>query len=154
ALVGTEQHLTHELDQAASYVRSRLPRPMHGPVTSDWRFIPSQGLGGDVFDHYWADDDHPVAYLVDASGHGVGSALLSTSVMDVLRAHALPDADIRDPGAVLTSLNAAFQMSDHGNRYFTIWYGVYDRRDRHLAFATGGHPPPVMLLGPGRIEKL
>ena len=154
ALVESQQQLSHELEQAASYVRSRLPWPMRGEVASDWRFIPSQALGGDIFDHYWADDDHFVAYLVDASGHGVGSALLSTSVMDVLRTHALPDTDFRDPGAVLTALNAAFQMTDHGNRYFTIWYGVYDRRDRSLAFATGGHPPAVMLLGRRRIEKL
>ena len=150
----SQQHLSHELEQAAGYVRSRLPRPIRGEVASDWRFIPSQALGGDIFDHYWADNDHFVAYLVDASGHGVGSALLATSVMDVLRTHALPDTDFRDPGAVLTALNGAFQMTDHGNKYFTIWYGVYDRRDRSLAFATGGHPPAVMLLGRRRIEKL
>jgi sigma-B regulation protein RsbU (phosphoserine phosphatase) len=153
-LADSQQLLSHELEQAASYVRSRLPQPLRGEVASDWRFIPSQALGGDIFDHYWVDRDHLVAYLVDASGHGVGSALLSTSVMDVLRTHALPDTDVRDPGAVLTALNDAFQMIDHGNRYFTIWYGVYDRRDRSLAFATGGHPPAVMLFGRRRLEKL
>ena len=104
---------------------------MRGEIGSDWRFIPSQALGGDIFDHYWLDNDHFVAYLVDVSGHGVGSALLSTSVMDVLRTHALSGTDFRDPGAVLTALNAAFQMTNHGNKYFTIWYGVYDRRDRN-----------------------
>src|SRR5262245_9411744 len=154
ALVAGQQQLSQELEQAVRYVRSRLPQPMHGEVASDWRFIPSQGLGGDIFDHYWVDDDHLVAYLVDASGHGVGSALLSTSVMDVLRTRALPDTDVRDPGAVLAALNAAFQMIERGNRYFTIWYGVYDRRDRTLIFATGGHPPAVVLPGRRQIEKL
>ena len=153
-LADSQQLLSHELEQAASYVRSRLPQPLRGEVVSDWRFIPSQALGGDIFDHYWVDDDHLVVYLVDASGHGVGSALLSTSVMDVLRTHALPDTDVRDPGAVLTALNETFQMIDRDNRYFTIWYGVYDRRDRSLAFATGGHPPAVMLFGRRRFEKL
>ena len=90
ALVESQQRMSHELEQAAPYVRSRLPQPMHGEVGSDWRFIPSQTLGGDIFDHYWVDGDHFVAYLVDVSGHGVGAALLSTSVMDVLRTHALP----------------------------------------------------------------
>jgi phosphoserine phosphatase RsbU/P len=41
--------------------------------------------------------------------------------MDVLRARALSDTDLRDPGAVLAALNDRFQMADHGNRYFTIW---------------------------------
>ena len=72
ALVESQQRMFHELEQAATYVRSRLPQPMHGEVGSDWRFIPSQTLGGDIFDHYWVDGDHLVAYLVDASGHGVG----------------------------------------------------------------------------------
>ena len=154
ALVESQQHLSHELEQAARYVRSRLPRPMCGEVGSDWRFIPSQALGGDIFDHYWLDTDHFVVYLVDVSGHGVGAALLSTSVMDVLRTHALSDTDFSDPGAVLAALNAAFPMTDHGNKYFTIWYGVYDRRDCSLAFATGGHPSALVLRGPRRIEKL
>lgn len=153
-LVESQQRLSHELEQAARYVRSRLPQPMRGEIGSDWRFIPSQALGGDIFDHYWIDTDHFVAYLVDVSGHGVGSALLATSVMDVLSNHALADTDFRDPPAVLAALNAAFQMSDYGDRYFTIWYGVYDRRDRSLVFATGGHPPAVVLGGPRRIEKL
>jgi sigma-B regulation protein RsbU (phosphoserine phosphatase) len=155
ALVASQQQLSHELEQAANYVRSRLPELLRGEVTSDWRFIPSQALGGDIFDYYWVDDDHLVAYLVDASGHGVASALLSISVMNLLRAHALLDADVRDPGAVLAALNAAFQMGDHSATYFTIWYGVYNRRGRSLAFATGGHPPAVMLLGGRRpLQKL
>jgi len=153
-LVESQQELSHELELAAAYVRSRLPRSLRGEVASDWRFIPSSALGGDIFDHYWVDADHLVAYIVDVSGHGMGPALLSTSVMDVLRTHALPDADFRDPAAVLAALNAVFQMADQGNQYFTIWYGVYDRRDRSLAFATGGHPPAMMLLDRGRIEKL
>jgi len=155
ALVASQQQLSHELEQAAKYVRSRLPQPLRGEVTSDWRFIPSQALGGDIFDYYWVDDDHLVAYLVDASGHGVQSALLSISVMNLLRAHALLDADVRDPGAVLAALNAVFQVGDQSATYFTIWYGVYDRRERSLAFATGGHPPAVMLLGGRRrLQKL
>src|SRR5262249_45743552 len=41
ALVGSQQQLSDELNEAASYVRSRLPAPMQGEIASDWRFIPS-----------------------------------------------------------------------------------------------------------------
>src|SRR5690606_11794351 len=144
-----------DLEEAARYVWARLPTRLLGEVASDWRFIPSQALGGDIFDHYWLDDDHLVAYLVDVSGHGVGAALLSTSVMHVLRTHALPATDLRGPSSVLAALNDAFQMGEHGNRYFTIWYGVYARRTHTLAFATGGHPPGVMLVeGQSTLDRL
>lgn len=150
-----QQQVRRDLEEAAGYVRSRLPNRLRGEVSSDWRFIPSQTLGGDMFDHYWLDRNHLVVYLVDVSGHGVGAALLSTSIMNVLRAHALANTDLRDPAAVLAALNARFQMEEHDNRYFTIWYGVYDRRNSTFAFSTGGHPPGVMFAGgPSTIDRL
>ena len=154
ALVESQQHLSHELEQAARYVRSRLPRPMCGEVGSDWRFIPSQALGGDIFDHYWLDTDHFVVYLVDVSGHGVGAALLSTSVMDVLRTHALSDTDFGDPGAVLAALNAAFPMTDHGNK--VLHDLVRCLRPARLQSRVRDRGPPVCpgASRPRRIEKL
>ena len=58
-----------------------------------------------------------------------------------------------DPTRTLQALNAAFQMSRHDGMYFTIWYGVYDRRTRELAWAGGGHPPAFLLRG-GELRSL
>ncbi len=63
-------------------------------------------------------------------GHGVGAALLSVAVINVIRTGALPDTDLCDPSQVLASLNEAFQMERHNNMYFTIWYGVYNKNTR------------------------
>ena len=57
-----------ELDQAAGYVRSLIPPPMTGPVSIQHQFIPSNQLGGDVFDYYWLDSDHLAIYLLDVAG--------------------------------------------------------------------------------------
>jgi sigma-B regulation protein RsbU (phosphoserine phosphatase) len=139
ALVVSQQHLAAELAEAAQYVRSLLPEPLtDGPVRTEWRFLTSTSLGGDSFGYHWLDDDHLAMYLLDVCGHGVGAALLSISAMNVLRSHALPDTDFRDPGAVLGGLNEAFQMERHNNMYFTIWYGVFNRRTREIVHARGG----------------
>jgi sigma-B regulation protein RsbU (phosphoserine phosphatase) len=79
------QVLQAQLNQAAKYVRSLLPRPLTGSLTIDNQFVPSRQLGGDAFDYYWLDADHLVIYLLDVAGHGVRSALLSVSVLNVLR---------------------------------------------------------------------
>jgi sigma-B regulation protein RsbU (phosphoserine phosphatase) len=36
-------------------------------------------------------------------------------------------------------------MGKHNERYFTIWYGVYNLKNRQLTYASAGHPPAVLL---------
>ncbi|MBD2414510.1 regulator [Nostoc calcicola FACHB-389] len=140
-----KQILEAELAEAADYVRSLLPSPLVGAVTTEDLFIPSAQLGGDCFGHNWIDDDRLAIYLLDVSGHGVGSALLSVSVLNVLRSQSLPNTNFCQPSQVLKALNHAFQMRKHGDKYFTIWYGVYHRLKRQLIYANAGHPPALLL---------
>ena len=144
-----KQYLENELAEAASYVQSLLPRDTdQPPVKIQTRFLPSQQLGGDCFDFYWLDPDYLVMYLLDVSGHGLGAALLSTSVLNVLRSQSLPGTNFYRPDKVLESLNNMFQMTDQNEKYFTIWYGVYNRVNRQLMYASAGHPPAVLLSPP------
>lgn len=142
-----KQILEAELAEASDYVRSLLPQPLVGTVTTEALFVPSAELGGDCFDYYWLDDDNLAIYLLDVSGHGVGSALLSVSVLNVLRSQSLPNTNFCQPSEVLKALNHSFQMINHGDRYFTIWYGVYNKSKRQLVYASAGHPPAVLLSG-------
>jgi len=85
-------------------------------------------------------------YLLDVCGHGVGAALLSISVINVLRSQSL-HVDFRDPGQVLAVLNDVYQMEDHNDMFFTIWYGIYNRKRRDIVFASAGHPPAIAMVG-------
>lgn len=159
ALEITTQRLVEELAQAARFVRSLLPDPLTGEIVTDWRFLPSVQLGGDAFGYHWIDPDHFAIYLLDVCGHGVESALLSVSAMNVVRNHTLPSTDFRHPAQVMTRMNDAFQMDRQNGLYFTMWYGVFDRMTRQLAFSSAGHPPavivtdtsdePIVLMKPG-----
>ena len=138
--------LNEELAEAAGYVKNMLPKPINeGPVKTDWRFFPSTSLGGDAFGYHWIDDDNFAIYFLDVSGHGVGAALLSVSVMNVLRSQSLPDTDFKNPEQVLESLNIAFPGEENNDMFFTIWYGVYKKSTRELTYASGGHPPALLL---------
>jgi len=145
ALVESQKLLAAELAEAAEYVRSLLPKPLDGDVVTDWQFVTSTSLGGDSFGYHWLDDDHFAVYLLDVCGHGVGAALLSISAMEVLRSQNLPDTDFYDPADVLSHLNNAFDMEAHNNMYFTMWYGVYAKSEKRLTFASGGHPPAILI---------
>jgi sigma-B regulation protein RsbU (phosphoserine phosphatase) len=146
----SQRQLAEEVAQAAKYVASLLPEPMTGDVQIEWRFIPSTQLGGDSFGYHWLDPDHLAIYVLDVSGHGVGASLLSVSAMNVLSSRALPGTDFRDPAQVLRGLNGAFPMERHDNKYFTIWYGVYQKSARRLVYSGGGHPAGLLYTGPSR----
>lgn len=140
-----KQILEAELAEAVDYVRSLLPAPLFENITTEALFIPSAQLGGDCFDYYWLDDDNLVIYFLDVSGHGVGSALLSVSVLNVLRSQSLPNTNFLQPNEVLKTLNNAFPMNEQGDKYFTIWYGVYHLSQRRLIYASAGHPPALLM---------
>jgi len=146
ALQQSQKILSDELAEAAQYVRSLLPTPLEsGPVRTAWRFQPSTQLGGDAFGHHWLDETHFAFYLLDVCGHGVGAALLSVSVLNTLTNRTMSGVNFLDPAAVLSGLNRTFAMEKQNNLFFTIWYGVYATDTRALAFASGGHPPAVLM---------
>lgn len=154
-LAESEKQLADEVAQAAHYVESLLPPPLRqGPVRLAWRFTPSTQLGGDSFGYQWLDDDHFAFYLLDVSGHGVGASLLSVSAMNVLGSRSLPNTDFRQPGQVLAALNNAFPMEKHNGKYFTMWYAVYQKSTRRLAYGGAGHPPLLLRTGNDRSAPL
>src|SRR6202011_261576 len=140
------ERMRAEFAAGLKYVRDCIPPPMDGPVSVDWRYRPASTLGGDTIGYHWVDEDHLALYLIDVTGHGLDAALLSVTVANVIRAGALPGADMRQPGQVLAKLNDAFQGEHHGNRFFTIWYGVYQCASRTMTWGGGGHPPSIVFL--------
>jgi sigma-B regulation protein RsbU (phosphoserine phosphatase) len=153
-LIETQAMLAHELAEAARFVRALLPPRLEGRVRTDYQFVASSQLGGDLLGYHWLDDERLALYLLDVCGHGVGPALLSMSVHTALRRKTLPDTRFDRPAEVLTALNRAFPMAEHDNKYFTIWYGVYDVKTRALRYAGGGHPPALLTEGTSGFVRL
>ncbi|MDF5732721.1 MAG: SpoIIE family protein phosphatase [Rhizonema sp. PD38] len=137
--------LERELEEAAEYVRSLLPLPMKQPLNINFRFIPSRQLGGDCFDYYWLNPNYLAIYLLDTAGHGLRATLPSISVLNLLRSRALKSLNYYSPSEVLKALNDTFQMNYQNDKYFTIWYGVYNRVNRQLMYASAGHPPAILV---------
>ncbi|MEQ8767323.1 MAG: SpoIIE family protein phosphatase [Planctomycetota bacterium] len=148
----TTVELDGELKSAARYVEALLPPPRRkGFPRVEWSWHPCATLGGDAFGYGELEDGSFAFYLIDVCGHGASSALHSVSVINTLRRRTL-SADFSRPGNVLSALNRAFPMESHGDMYFTIWYGVYRHAERRLRFASGGHPPALLVAESGTEE--
>jgi serine phosphatase RsbU (regulator of sigma subunit) len=138
--------MDQEWREASKYVASILPKPINeGPVRANWFYQPSTRIGGDAFGYQMLDRRHFSLFLLDVSGHGTGAAMHAMTVAQVLRERVLPDVDFLDPAAVISGLNARFQMARNNDLFFTIWYGVYDVADRVLTYSAGGHHAAYLL---------
>ena len=65
-----------------------------------WRFIPSFNWGVTPLDIISLDGENFALYLLDVCGHGVGAALLSISISNIIHSRALIDTDFLDPSVV------------------------------------------------------
>jgi len=143
-LVEAQGRLNREFSDAAKYVRLMLPPPFSGQETLDWQFHPSIQLGGDGLGYRHINEDQFAVYVLDVTGHGLGSALLAVNAMELLRNRAV-QIDFSRPAEVMERLNRTFQMKDHADKFFSVWYGVYTRSARTITYANAGHPPALLL---------
>ena len=145
-LVETQEKLNREFADAATYVRRMLPPPLTGgKETLDWEFHPSTHLGGDGLGYRQLNDDQLAMYVLDVTGHGLGSALLAVTALEFLRSRIPRDFDFGRPAQVIERLNRTFQMKDHAGKFFSAWYGVYSRSARTVTYSNAGHPPALLL---------
>lgn len=146
AIVEGQEALARELNDAAEYISLLLPQPIRSDkIRTGKVFIPSAQLGGDFVGHHWLDHETLMIFVLDVSGHGIKSALLSVSLSNTLANQALAGVNFYDPGDVLTQLNNNYQQKSESNNFFTIWLGVYNIRTRVLKYSNGGSPPALLV---------
>ncbi len=129
-------------------------------------YRPATQMGGDMLGYVPIGPHHIGFYLLDVSGHGAASALMSFSVSHALRptpGHpsmtALPQGPQDElvpvpPDQVLRELNRRYVDDTEAGWYFTMIYGVIDQRSGEAAICQAGHPPPVLLPLRGSPEAI
>jgi len=111
-----------------------------GGLCFDFIYRPSGEIGGDYHDVFPLDDGRVGLLVSDASGHGVGAALVAVILRMAFRSPALPKGD---PAHVLRQLNDELVRVIPPGQFATAFYGVYDASQRTLRFASAGHPVPL-----------
>jgi sigma-B regulation protein RsbU (phosphoserine phosphatase) len=154
-----QARLDEDLRAAADIQRALLPRaaPNFGPLRTAWRFVPSQAVGGDMLDLHPLTDRAVSAYVLDVSGHGVPSAMLTVSVQRSLAPAGglvLAGGRARSPHAVMQELEREYPF-ERFERFFTLSYLLVDVVTGELRYCSPAHPPPLLLPGAGGpVERL
>jgi PAS domain S-box-containing protein len=112
---------------------------------------PAQETGGDYFDYIPMAEGQWGIALGDASGHGIGPALLIAETRAYVRALATPHTD---PGQVLHSVNQHLVEDITTDNFVTLFLGRLDPLRRSLVYSSGGHTSGYVLDGRGEVKLI
>lgn len=133
-------HVNHDLDIARSIQQGLLPATVPSLEQFDlagWN-QPANQTGGDYFDWQLLPDGQVAISLADATGHGIGPALVSTSCRAYARASFLSG---NGQNGLLKTLNRLLSQDLSANRFITFAVVFLDPILAQIRVLSAGHGP-------------
>jgi len=125
---------------------------LYGEARVAARCIPVDSVGGDFYTFSRLGQGRVAVMLGDVSSHGFGAALVMALVLSAAGIHV---ETIGSPEATLDALlNSVGDELRSAEMYFTVFYGVLDRRVGTLRYASAGHPHAFRIPREGEPERL
>jgi PAS domain S-box-containing protein len=146
----------HERDREFNLARviqqNRLPRvpPTLAGFDIAGASHPAQETGGDYLDFIALPEGSLGIAVGDASGHGIGAALLITETRAYLRALVRTDTNV---GKILSLVNRQI-VEDIGEDFVTLFFARLDPRTRSLVYSSAGHWPGYVLDRRGEMKTI
>jgi sigma-B regulation protein RsbU (phosphoserine phosphatase) len=155
--------MSRDLRAAAKIQRTFLPRaaPKVPGLEFAWSYRPCDELAGDGLNIIPLGGGRVGVYILDVSGHGVSSALLSVTLSRLLSPPSEPSSilvhdhdvldrlDVMRPGDVADLLNRLFPFDTATQQFATLMYGVLDAATGEFRHVSAGHPGPLHLPAGG-----
>ena len=131
--------LRHEMDLAQRVQQAMIPRT--SPEVPNVHVVgwsrPASVAGGDCFDYWKLPDGRLAIFLADASGHGIGPAIVVSQARTLVRA--LSELD-PDPARLLSRVNARLSEDLEPGRFVTAFMGCLSSSGE-LRWTSAGHGP-------------
>jgi serine phosphatase RsbU (regulator of sigma subunit) len=100
-------------------------------------------VGGDWYDAFAMSDGRLGIVVGDVTGRGIRAASAMGQLRTLTRAFALAEGGRHAPGEAVTLLNR-HQLAGGDEQLFTVVYAIIDPERGTIAWANGGHPPPLL----------
>jgi sigma-B regulation protein RsbU (phosphoserine phosphatase) len=151
--------MSRDLRAAAKIQETFLPRQAPRVPGADfaWAYRPCDELAGDGLNVVPLGGGEVGLYVLDVSGHGVASALLSVTLSRLLSPPSDPSSilvrggdgggrsDVTPPAEVAARLNRLFSFDPATEQFATMVYGVLNAVTGEFRYVSAGHPGPVHL---------
>lgn len=142
--VGRER-LQRDMELAVEVQGMLIPRelPKSGAVKAGATYLPNENIGGDYFDFIKLGSHEYLWCIADASGKGVSAALLMANLQASLRAWASVEKNLI---RLTEHLNDIVFSNTNGERFVTLFLGLYNDQSRELQYVNAGHNPSVLIM--------
>jgi sigma-B regulation protein RsbU (phosphoserine phosphatase) len=149
-----KQKIQRDLNIARSIQQGLLPREQ--PLAAGFDIAgwnkPADETGGDFFDFFSLDDDHLSVTLADATGHGIGPALVMAEARALLRAVLLRSTSL---SRAVTDVHDLLCLDMPEGRFVTAFCGILNVSTATLEFLSAGQGPILRFhAASGLIEDL
>ncbi|HOK62675.1 MAG TPA: SpoIIE family protein phosphatase [Soehngenia sp.] len=130
--------ISEDLKFAKKVQEKILPRQgMFENLNIEYIYKASEMLSGDMFDVFHIDDENIGIYISDVAGHGIAASMLTMFIKQMMRD--IKD-EIKTPSLALLELHKRFlAFGLEADKYFTIFYGVYNRTKNTFSYSNAGH---------------
>lgn len=153
ALGKVESRRRLEMERARSIQRGLLPRGDHHANGFDIAtvFLPTDSVGGDLFDIVDLKDGSTLLAIMDVSGHGVAAALCTALLRTVLRYEAAVTCDLT---RIAEAMNRELiGITDPGG-FATCFFVRILNNSGGVDYLSAGHHPAIVARADGRKELL
>ena len=136
--------IERQIKMAVEVQQRMMPNesPKAPGVDVAYTYIPCFELAGDFFDFIDLPDNNFGMVIADVSGKGVPASLIMASVRAALRAQV---DNVYYLYEVVRRLNTMLYRDTKPTEFVTLFYGVYDPRNRRLTYCNAGHPHGIVL---------
>ncbi len=101
---------------------------------------PADETGGDMYDFMQLSDGRWMLVIADATGHGIGAALMIAETRAMLRAIAQHGSNASE---VLAQTNELLTADLGDGRFVTCFFGLLNPQTSELSYASAGHGPLI-----------
>ncbi|NOH47418.1 fused response regulator/phosphatase [Vibrio rotiferianus] len=156
--------MSRDLEAAEELVSQLLPTS-NQLLNTEFAYLhlPSSKIGGDMLGYMRLDEQNIAMYVLDVSGHGISSALLSFSIQQLLSQSEPKDQitmdyvdgsyRVAEPEKVVEKLNSRYARNNKSALFFTISYLVLDTLSGLVRYCTAGHPS-FFIVGKNGLEAV
>ncbi|MDX2002903.1 MAG: PP2C family protein-serine/threonine phosphatase [Chitinophagales bacterium] len=146
-----QEVMRKELEFAAKMQSMLIPSdlPNNSKVEMASVYLPHHDIGGDYYDCIELSETELAFCIGDISGKGIAAALLMANFQANLRTEIVKQSDLAE---FIQLLNVKVNQITKGEKFITLFLGVYNYETRVLRYVNAGHNPPLLVQGNQIIE--